>query len=369
MEAPTPKYSKPKLSDSLTNQSNNNNDNNNYTLIKKKEFKFLYNNKCFIIIIGMTDDKQYLIIQSKEQGNFAYLYEKSMNFNDLTYFDKQFRTCDDIEESLNLMIILFKNKKNFIKEIKDNILIITINILNVDKTYREKQLELFKKSQSTNAIIEHLCQQIYELKENNIKLQKELKEVKERVSKLEEKLKYNLNSNIIEEKSQFDFIFKRLKQVKLNKNNNQIEIKKVFPKLLYRASKDGDNAKDFHLKCDKYKNTLIIIKTKKGLIFGGFTSESWDGKGDKKDENAFCFSLDKKKIYNWVKGKSSIFVSPETGPTFGNCIFEIKDKFLEMGGLCSEDYFYNNQEKQCEINNGEAEFDIEELEVFNVLFQ
>ena len=107
---------------------------------------------------------------------------------------------------------------------------------------------------------------------------------------------------------------------------------------------------------------------KKGYKFGGFTCESWDGNGDKKDTNAFCFSLNKNKIYNWKKGKSSIFASPESGPVFGNCIFELKDQFLEMGGLCSEDYFYDNQESQCEVNGEEEQFEVEEVEVFSVLF-
>jgi hypothetical protein len=33
-------------------------------------------------------------------------------------------------------------------------------------------------------------------------------------------------------------------------------------------------------------------------VFGGFTQESWDSKsGDKNDESAFIFSMDRKKIY------------------------------------------------------------------------
>ena len=39
-----------------------------------------------------------------------------------------------------------------------------------------------------------------------------------------------------------------------------------------------------------------------------------------------------------------------------------------MGGLCSEDYFYDNQQIQCEINNGEEQFDIDDVEVFKVSF-
>ena len=112
----------------------------------------------------------------------------------------------------------------------------------------------------------------------------------------------------------------------------------------------------------------MVIKTKKGLRFGGFASESWDGKGDKKDANAFCFSFDKNKIYNYKKGKTSIYASPDSLPVFGNTVFEINDRFLEMGGSCTDDHFYDNQDSQCEINDGEEMFQIEEIEVFKVSF-
>jgi hypothetical protein len=369
---------KPTPSDNLKDQSSNKDEKKNQSLAKKEEYKFLFNNRSFTVIIGMTEDKQYLNIQSKEEGVIAYLYENSLNLTELTQLDKQFRTCDDIEEAYKTMILIFKHKNNFIKDINDNKLILTINILNLDNSFREKNIELLKKSQSTEIIIENLCKTILVLNENNIKLQNELNEVKEKVRKLEDKINNEIlcpiDSQIIKEKKDYDFIIERLKQVNLNQDDNQINEgpqnnnRKITLKLLYRATKDGDNAKDFHLKCDKIKNNIIVIKTKKGLRFGGFTCESWDGKGDKKDKNAFCFSLDKYKIYNWIKGKSSIFVSPESGPAFGNCIFEIKDKFFEMGGLCSEDYFYNNQENQCEINGGEEQFDIEDVEVFSVSF-
>ena len=379
MEAPTPRMTeKPTPSDNLKDQSSNKDEKKNQSLAKKEEYKFLFNNRSFTVIIGMTEDKQYLNIQSKEEGVIAYLYENSLNLTELIKLDKQFRTCDNVEEAYNTMILIFKHQNNFIKDINDNKLILTINILNLDNSFRETNIELLKKSQSTEIIIENLCKTILVLNENNIKLQNELNEVKEKVRKLEEKINNEIlcpiDSQIIKEKKDYDFIIERLKQVNLNQDDNQINEgpqnnnRKITLKLLYRATKDGDNAKDFHLKCDKIKNNIIVIKTKKGLIFGGFTCESWDGKGDKKDKNAFCFSLDKYKIYNWIKGKSSIFVSPESGPAFGNCIFEIKDKFFEMGGLCSEDYFYNNQENQCEINGGEEQFDIEDVEVFSVSF-
>ena len=37
---------------------------------------------------------------------------------------------------------------------------------------------------------------------------------------------------------------------------------------------------------------------------GRSSNQNSFGKGDKKDTNAFCFSLDKNKIYNYKKGKN-----------------------------------------------------------------
>jgi len=49
--------------------------------------------------------------------------------------------------------------------------------------------------------------------------------------------------------------------------------------LIYRASRDGFRAIDFHSKCDNTSNTLTLIKTKKSYIFGGYTTLSWNESG------------------------------------------------------------------------------------------
>ncbi len=40
--------------------------------------------------------------------------------------------------------------------------------------------------------------------------------------------------------------------------------------LLYRASRDGFGAAQYHAKCDDITNTLTIIKTTEGYIFGAY---------------------------------------------------------------------------------------------------
>ena len=50
-------------------------------------------------------------------------------------------------------------------------------------------------------------------------------------------------------------------------------------KLQYRASEHGYSSKQFHASCDNIQRpTVIIIKSTEGWIFGGYTTQSWNGK-------------------------------------------------------------------------------------------
>ena len=44
--------------------------------------------------------------------------------------------------------------------------------------------------------------------------------------------------------------------------------------LLYRGSRDGFEASDFHSHCGGKPNTFTIVRSKSGNIFGGFTRAS-----------------------------------------------------------------------------------------------
>ena len=46
-------------------------------------------------------------------------------------------------------------------------------------------------------------------------------------------------------------------------------------KLLYRGSRDGWDAKDFHRLCDNQGPTVTLVKSSAGRISGGFTTVSW----------------------------------------------------------------------------------------------
>jgi len=117
------------------------------------------------------------------------------------------------------------------------------------------------------------------------------------------------------------------KILKDNQSSELIKLCEFSPKdkwtLLYRGTRDGFGAANFHSNCDRHKNTLTILKAKgSSYIFGGFTSIHWDSSLQfKSDPNAFLFSLTNKnnqpcKIRQ-INTNKSIFFHSGCGPTFG----------------------------------------------------
>ena len=152
---------------------------------------------------------------------------------------------------------------------------------------------------------------------------------------------------------------------KINKSN-----KKVILNLLYKASVDSDKASTFHEKCDEAKSSLVLIETDKGKRFGGFTNCSW--KGDcinKKDEEAFIFSLDKMLTYDNIRGEEAIGCYPKFGPVFLGCQIRIFDNAFTKGGTTFEKGLNFNTGEDFELTGGDRVFKIKEIEVYEVVTQ
>lgn len=158
--------------------------------------------------------------------------------------------------------------------------------------------------------------------------------------------------------------------------------KKIIYKLLYRATKDGNSSESFHQKCDNIKGTLTVIKTTKGMKFGGYTESTWNPDKSKiltkKDKNGigFCYSLDLFKIYNNSNNAKSIIICYSTeGPDFYggdaymfDIYFPIDSNTDSNTGYTQKNDSFGKFEKDYEINNGERYFLMRELEVFQILF-
>ena len=62
--------------------------------------------------------------------------------------------------------------------------------------------------------------------------------------------------------------------------------------LLYRGSRDGMMAVDFHRLCDGKSDTISVIKDTNGNVFGGFADKAWSSQSSwVESERSFLFSL------------------------------------------------------------------------------
>ena len=137
--------------------------------------------------------------------------------------------------------------------------------------------------------------------------------------------------------------------------------------LLYKATVDSDRAEVFHKKCDKAQRTLVLIETINQRRFGGYTTQSWEGDCvDKKDNEAFIFSLDKLQIYNIITDETAIGCYPEYGPVFLGCQIKINDNFFVKGGTTFRKNAHYATNSDFELNDGVKFFGIKDIEVFQV---
>ena len=142
---------------------------------------------------------------------------------------------------------------------------------------------------------------------------------------------------------------------------------KVTLNLLYKATVDSDKAAAFHNKCDIAKSSLVFIESGNGKRFGGYTSCSWEGNSiEKKDEDAFVFSLDKMEVYDIIPGEDAIGCYPKYGPVFLGCQIRIYDEFFKNGGTTFEKGANYETEEDYELTGGLKNFQIKEIEVYGV---
>jgi hypothetical protein len=152
---------------------------------------------------------------------------------------------------------------------------------------------------------------------------------------------------------------------KINHNNQKLTLN-----LLYKATADSDKAAAFHAKCDEAKSSIVLVETKKGKRFGGFTACSWSGDCiEKKDEEAFVFSLDKMKTYDNIPGEDAVGCYPKFGPIFLGCQIRIYDNAFTKGGTTFERGLNFDTEEDFELTGGDRIFDVKEIEVYEVVIE
>ena len=186
-----------------------------------------------------------------------------------------------------------------------------------------------------------------------------------RVEGILDNLFYPYHSDIIRTVDEFEFLRDSLGMVEL--------------RMIFNSNVHGDFAKDFHERAN-YKHLLILIETMGGNRFGGYTSDNFVPMTvglistsvdiQKYDNVAFLFNLDTKKIYDINEDKVEAALNCDEYYTlsFGEKDLIIWDYFLTKGGVSDFPDYYGKGAKHLELTGGEQSFQINSVEVYQVLF-
>ena len=308
------------------------------------------------------------------------LNQKLNNFdngNELENLKNDYYKLNNQNTEYTNQIAILQNENNTIKTENQNLKSENNNILSENQNLKNNNESLI---QQINQIQKNNINQndLTQLQKENSELKKKLTEsnlLKKQISELQQQIEILTQKNnnttasddeksndvkgeIIHNMDELELITK-----KINKDN-----KKIIINLLYKASADGDKAAIFHNKCDGAKNSIVLVETKKGKRFGGFTTCSWSGKCvDKNDSNAFIFSFDKMKTYDNIPGDEAIGCYPKFGPIFLGCQIKIFDEFFKKGGTTFEKDLNFATTEDYELTGGERVFDVKDVEVYEVI--
>jgi len=139
---------------------------------------------------------------------------------------------------------------------------------------------------------------------------------------------------------------------------------------IYKGSRDGWTKEKFIEKVFNKGATLILLKTTKNAICGGFTTVSWDGSdGYKRDTEAFVFNVDHK--YTPNNFDYAVYMHSD-GFSFGNQILLLTGDILNNNneGRCNtgKDRYYDIEGDVSPLTGEKEKFTCAELEVYQVIY-
>ena len=322
---------------------------------KKEEFEI---NKEGKLILSFNDSM--ISFNIKQNSLPKKEFELIISLERLYKISKFFINFENTKDLVNWLIDSLKKNNSTVKFNKN---ICLIQILN---PITNKLFDL-----SLNIKKEDLNSRVTYLEEINIQQNKEIELLKEKIRQFESILpiieKLNLKLKAFEEKKRKNFFSD---SEILNNQDKDLLIQWLPLKLqktilLINSKIDGDKIKTIADKLEGKNPTLVIIKSKDGYKFGGYAAQKWKNNTDITDNNAFVFSLDKKKKYNIIKPEKSYYLSLNNWWGFGandNAIVLLENCTSKNTNYI-DNKTYNIQEKY-ELNGGNRYFTVENFEVF-----
>ena len=144
--------------------------------------------------------------------------------------------------------------------------------------------------------------------------------------------------------------------------------------MVYRGTRDGFRARDFHGKCDNIFPSLVLIRSSQpqSQIFGGYTSKPWNSqKSYSHCSQSFLFSITNLKKIKVKNPGRAILCNQDFGPNFGGTDLFIDNNcnitntnFTEVG--TNYETLQNEDGDGKLFLGGTHSFKIDEIEIFKV---
>ena len=369
---------------------------NAFKIIETKKFDINLNNKKYILEFSKSENSKYIIFKISENNNFIEKYFfLNLNIDNFYGINVLFRLYQSIDEIYTFLLDIIIAKKYSVIS-KDNSIILNLEfpmpggkIININFELKENKIEKDNLIRKLYEAVDSLLKENKLIKEEQNSLRDELKKKNEELEKIKNEnieIKYKLKDieEFIEKKREEDDkkFFDLNKSYIMTDREEKKRIKKWIIaiariksiNLIYKASENGDDSYTFFEKCANKGATLSLIKTKKGRRFGGFSKVEWVNTIIKlKDKNSFLFSLDEMKKYKILKPEYAISCYPG-----GYCLVYGNNE--DSNGVYLHDGFLSRSSKEnhaSRVNNvpsdfclsGEREFNVEEVEVYQIEFE
>jgi hypothetical protein len=148
--------------------------------------------------------------------------------------------------------------------------------------------------------------------------------------------------------------------------------------LIYRGSDHGFGASNFHSKCDGIGNTVTVILTTTGCIFGGFTPVAWESTGGYKPDStsqSFLFRIKDGRNsapckFPLSKPSQAIHYHASYGARFGSgADIGVADRCNQNNNsytILGGSYVNGTGIDGTQVFAGERNFTVKEVEVFRI---
>ena len=309
------------------------------------------------------------------------LYKAELTLDELYKLNNLLRGFQSIESIFTDFFQNFDESKIIFKK-EDNKIIVTF-IIEFMGNKKEAKISLTPEKPDLNVTVMKLCDKVKEIDLLKTEFEKKIKELEKENQNLKNNLEYFHKVYLSPEQlnkiktSNIDSQILKLydsNELNLIEKGVQKNLKKKIIKytLLFRASKEGYRASNFHSKCDGKSNTVTLVETMTGRRFGGFTDIQWEQSSGshKSGSNGFLFSLDNNEIYYNKNNQYNIYCNSSYGPCFGAasdlCISDSCNSNNCSDGSGSN--YYETNGKQYALA-GSHNFLVRDYEVFQLELQ